>query len=768
MMRLRKLEPTSHHSGGRTSMSDSSPKMNITTQLRPSNELNTAYICDCLTKSAMAHLQPNSIERYHITPSCYGLVLEALEEQTTLFNATRGNDRQHQMLLHQFLTKEVESVPAGWDGTPPRMIERYIYHVYQNERRSLALEWGGQYLTQLDRREFTDESGTVVCPFSPLDTGLDPPEGFHWEEACARQWIVDHDYTKVDSEGWCYGADFGYIMNNYRNGESVTTAGLRPTRRRRWKRVAVRVTEYPADPTSERLEVTRAKPQRNISSVDNDPPTDEIVVEIYENQRHAVYWGKHLIPHCERGPFSDDAGKNFQDIESVHTAPPPAGYEWVPGDDWEIDTDFIPTDEGGWVYAFDFLAMMRDLKAGKNLSSKTGAFVRRRKWKRRARKVKTTMGDFAKGKVSLMLPEEACVARREVSHMTRKEAFALHREDILLLCKERPNLQSPITIPWNQVSRVDIITPSVVMIGVTVHRYFGEDRDGTEQYRDAEIEICVADCHAEKLCVLLRERIRVKEFRHYVGRLIASGTMTGEVGVYDYYSTDGGDGEEDGMLMSDQDLSLGSQTIMNLEDEIGELDAQIQSVRALTEASANTVALKWAKSESAQLNNIKMRLKIYSAALLSAGLMGPKFEEEEVRAVQRRDVAEAERVFNRANSHGDSVGAAEGMVNNLLLTAEMRIRDTALCGWSHQGAVLEKCLSIIINSYYISIIGVLGKFFDSKEGLMQLRVSVHRDELYCTMLYYGWCDPNISWSVLRGETTDSFDAHTDDHTHVML
>ncbi|CAE7495941.1 unnamed protein product, partial [Symbiodinium microadriaticum] len=393
--------------------------------------------------------------------------------------------------------------------------------------------------------------------------------------------------------------------------------------------------------------------------------------------------------------------------------------------------------------------MTRDLKAGKNLSNKTGTFVRRRKWRRRALKVRKTIGEFARGKtVSNVLNEDSCVARRAVSHMTKEEAFALHRDDILLLCQERADLKSAITIPWEQVSRVDIVTPSVVMIGTTVNRYFGENQHGVEQFRPAEIEICVLDCHADKLCVLLRERIRVREYRQYVRCLLASGTMTGEIGVCDYYSA--GDGAvADDVLMSDQDLSLGSQTILNLEDEVAEIDAQIKSVNRLAGTNADAVTRKWAKSETTHLTSTKMRLKIYAAALMGAGLMGPKFEEEDVKAALRRDVAEAERVFRRANSHGDSVGAAEEMVNNLLLTAEMRIRDTALCGWSHQGPVLEKCLSIIINGYYISIIGVLGKFFDSREGLMQLKGNESKLKLIRCIMENDTHLSNIIFSSLR-------------------
>ena len=744
-MNIKKIDVYSVKSTG----VDSTPKMSISTQLYPSNEFTSSWMCDCVTKFAMEHLQSNSVERFHMTPSFEGIVLDALDNGKSVFNVSGGNNKQQQMLLHQFLTKEITTLPAGWDGTPPKDVEKFTYHVYQNERRGINLQWGGQFLLPHERREFTDESGTVICPFSPLDTGLDPPHGFEWDEDCRNTWIIDKGYTKVDSDGWVYGADFGYIMNNYRNGQSVTAAGIRSTRRRRWKRVAIRVlSEFPAErPSDPAPDSTEVDMSRNFSdflngtydgvTTDTNPIDEEIIVEIFENQRRnvAMYWGKHLLTGLERGAFSDEAGEVNFHIESLETADPPAGYSWVDDEysNWEIDMDYTNTDDKGWCYAFDFNMMMHNLRKGKSVTKGTGLTVRRRKWRRRAVKVRETIADFTKGKtvadmsaiIGGSLGEDEYVARRNVVNMTRQEAFVKHRDDILLLCQERPDLQSPITIPWNQISRVDIVTPSVVIIGTTVHRYFGIDSYNVEQYKSVEVEVCVLDCPAEKLCLLMRERIRLREFRENVRNLVASGTMTGKIGVFDYTSTHSGAGDDAppaDMLVSEQDLSLGSATILGIEDEIAEVEESIKAVQRVHVSNSDPVTKKWHKSEIAYLTDTKIRLKMYSAALLGAALSGPAFEEEGVRETLRRDLEEAEKVFNWANTEGDSVGAAQEMINNLLLTADLRIRDTALCGWSHQGPVLEKCLSIIINEYYIAIVGVLGKFFDSKEGLMQLKV----------------------------------------------
>ena len=49
---------------------------------------------------------------------------------------------------------------------------------------------------------------------------------------------------------------------------------------------------------------------------------------------------------------------------------------------------------------------------------------------------------------------------------------------------------------------------------------------------------------------------------------------------------------------------------------------------------------------------------------------------------------------------------------------------------------------------------------------------VYNVMIYCdvrALTYYGWCGSSVmSWSVLRGEPTYSFDARTHDLTHIML
>ena len=48
-------------------------------------------------------------------------------------------------------------------------------------------------------------------------------------------------------------------------------------------------------------------------------------------------------------------------------------------------------------------------------------------------------------------------------------------------------------------------------------------------------------------------------------------------------------------------------------------------------------------------------------------------------------------------------------------TAESRIRDTALCGWTDKGVSLEICVQILVNGFYLEIVNQLKSFFEDKK-----------------------------------------------------
>ena len=109
------------------------------------------------------------------------------------------------------------------------------------------------------------------------------------------------------------------------------------------------------------------------------------------------------------------------------------------------------------------------------------------------------------------------------------------------------------------------------------------------------------------------------------------------------------------------------------------------------------------------------RLRVYIGTLLGYGLelVHHDYTLESVEKMLNKDLKTAARCGVDDPSVSE-VSAAFSRVNLLLDTAEMRIRDSILCGWSRRGPELNSCLELMINGYYIEIISMLSKFFDSK------------------------------------------------------
>jgi hypothetical protein len=67
----------------------------------------------------------------------------------------------------------------------------------------------------------------------------------------------------------------------------------------------------------------------------------------------------------------------------------------------------------------------------------------------------------------------------------------------------------------------------------------------------------------------------------------------------------------------------------------------------------------------------------------------------------------------------DEVSTASNRIEFLLDTAETRLRDAALCGWSARGGRgLETAVEVLVNGYYAEMITLLGKCFDPKNAKM--------------------------------------------------
>ena len=110
----------------------------------------------------------------------------------------------------------------------------------------------------------------------------------------------------------------------------------------------------------------------------------------------------------------------------------------------------------------------------------------------------------------------------------RYREYKRGKDLILGLCKERSScMSSSIIVPWMQVSSIELITQSVISISLYVHRYFGEDENGKQIFRPADIEIFITNCSSLKLKSLLEERMKFSHIRAEMKLILSSGNVTG-------------------------------------------------------------------------------------------------------------------------------------------------------------------------------------------------------------------------------------------------
>jgi hypothetical protein len=300
---------------------------------------------------------------------------------------------------------------------------------------------------------------------------------------------------------------------------------------------------------------------------------------------------------------------------------------------------------------------------------------------------------------------------------TKLEAFEQNNDLILSLCKERETLKSPIFVPWDQVKRVDVVSPSVLSLGVVVQRFFGDDVHGLGIYREVELEVFVVECPAERLCALMGDRLKYFQLRGDLKTLLSTGSMTGKSSDMDYCETSGIICDDNGGNFTARELSLGSRTIERLYIASIHIELELKELTEELPSLGEPRLIHLANVEILHLSRLHGRIKLYIALLLAASLFGPSYEEDDIKRVIAADKNEAITLFE---SVADDQ-AAKQTVSFLLDMAELRVRDYALCGWSHQGNLLESCLKTIINGYYINIVETLGYFFDSKDALESLK-----------------------------------------------
>ena len=302
------------------------PIIDVEAQVHSASEYSSVYPCEVVTRANMFHGVHVNVEHFHMVPGHDGLIFFGDDYKNTPDDARESAAKA---LLHQF--------QHHYSDHGVEVIE---YHVFENQRR-VFLEWGSRHLLPFERTAYTDESGSIACPFNNHDVKFNPPKGYEWRDDSKDQWLVDKEYTNTDEEGWVYGTDFGYIMQNLRAGRSTTTSQLRSVRRRRWKRIAVEEKFKGVDSA-----VVSVKADRSGSEYE--------LFHVFYNERRGLltlsFGPGNLFP-TDRHAFTDENGqRSYPDCTSVEDITAPTGYKWMEGSSWEIDKTYTKTDEFGWTY----------------------------------------------------------------------------------------------------------------------------------------------------------------------------------------------------------------------------------------------------------------------------------------------------------------------------------------------------------------------------------------------------------------------------------
>ena len=112
------------------------------------------------------------------------------------------------------------------------------------------------------------------------------------------------------------------------------------------------------------------------------------------------------------------------------------------------------------------------------------------------------------------------------------------------------------------------------------------------------------------------------------------------------------------------------------------------------------------------------RLRLYIATLLLARLRGKHgYDPATIQRVLETDFRKAKFITNE-----DEVSQANDRIEFLLDTAEMRVREAALCSWDYvHWPKLNQCIAMIVNGFFIDMVGTLGGFFDSSVFVEEMK-----------------------------------------------
>lgn len=339
---------------------------------------------------------------------------------------------------------------------------------------------------------------------------------------------------------------------------------------------------------------------------------------------------------------------------------------------------------------------------------------------------------------------------------------------ILRTCQEAQAKSSLVRIDYQQVEKVEVVSPGLICITIMVLRFLPaavkenaknvaasiSAAANSSRYVPVSVELFIGNVRSKHIALLLDDRRHFASIRKNFLSIVlgnqyededarASDAVVLSIEMGHLASSCRSDVHNllDNVSDTDiADISAGitpfSRSVSKQSGKAGEqYDPATASIpiHFTTESSDKRSSGRclpmqiW--STVRQFGSRECRLRMYEAALYGIGLQGAHdFDPKQVRDLLKADIAEGRAMLN-AETEDDTIhgfdpsnsstsqqqaeaDAAERFASAcqfLVSMAEKRIRETAIAGWSRRGEgnELEQCLTMLIEGYFNSILTMM-------------------------------------------------------------
>jgi hypothetical protein len=323
----------------------------------------------------------------------------------------------------------------------------------------------------------------------------------------------------------------------------------------------------------------------------------------------------------------------------------------------------------------------------------------------------------------------------------RTELLEFNPYAIAATSLECENEDANVFISWHDVVSTSLISASVMSIVFKIHRCFpsngdnknisninnsnannNDDNNSKREFKQVEIEVFVSNCPAIELKVLIEERMSFFNNRRNMKFLLQSKSLHGTKKIINNNNNKNNNNknnneeeeeEEEEGIFETEDLSLGAQLYLQLDQTSDEIEFLIQKKyeannnnnhnTGITKKYSNEDIFVW--KECSVVIRKNARLQAYMSCLVSFGLEDHRYEYnlETMKKIVAQDCERCKKI-----ELNEEVATANNKIEFLLDKAEQRLRDAALCGWKNRGGEFEECVQWMVNSYFIEIVGILG------------------------------------------------------------